>query len=139
MRMSADDFPDVPMQEMQQAHLEEIEIINAIDDLIIRVEAGGGGEVFLTEKLEELQKHTHAHFAYEEELMQKAAFPPFAMHKSAHDQFLEVLDKMMENWHNSHEIGPLDQFMRFELPRWMKQHINTMDYVTAGFLSGVMK
>lgn len=120
---------------MHDVHLEEVEMINAIYDLIIDIETGKNRRPLLSEKLDQFFAHTTTHFANEEKMMQEAHFPPYHMHKKAHDLFLGELKEVITIWNEEQSIGPIDQFMRFKLPRWMKDHISTMDYVTAGFLA----
>jgi len=110
-------------------------MINAIYDLIMAIEGGRRRRALLDEKLDELLIHTQTHFANEERLMLEANFPPYAMHRNAHNLFLEELQAAVSDWKQEQAIGPIDQFMRFTLPRWMKDHISTMDYVTAGYLA----
>lgn len=135
MKLSASDFPEVPLSEMHDLHLQEVEMINAIYDLIMAIEGGNSKQAELGEKLDALLIHTQAHFANEERLMLEAHFPPYAMHRNAHNLFLQQLQDAVSDWKQEQAIGPIDQFMRSALPRWMKDHISTMDYVTAGYLS----
>ena len=139
MKLSASDFPEVPLLEMHDVHLQEVEMINAIYELIMAIESGKSRRALLDEKLDELLIHTQAHFANEERLMQEANFPPYAMHRNAHNLFLAELQAAVSNWKQEQAIGPIDQFMRFTLPRWMKDHISTMDYVTAGYLANQLR
>ncbi|NWF38460.1 hypothetical protein F3F96_04865 [Mariprofundus sp. NF] len=139
MKLSASDFPEVPLLEMHDVHLQEVEMINAIYDLILEIESGNRKKAVLSEKLDELLIHTQEHFANEERLMLEAHFPPYAMHKNAHNLFLQELQDAVSSWKEEQAIGPIDQFMRFKLPRWMKDHISTMDYVTAGYLANQLQ
>jgi len=136
MRISIDDFTEVPYSPMQEVHLEEIEMMNAVYKLLEAVESDSGDRLLLTEKLDELLLHTREHFANEERLMREYNFPPYQMHKGSHDLFLADMEQMLMDWKSNHKIAPVGQFLRSELPSWMKQHIATMDFVTAGFLAG---
>ncbi|GAV20998.1 hemerythrin [Mariprofundus micogutta] len=136
MKISADDFAEVPSPVMHDVHLEEVEMINAIYDLIEAVDAGSAEQARLTTSLDELLLHTQEHFANEERLMSAYHFPPYVMHKGAHDLFLAGFETIIDEWKSTRQLGPVRQFMCVELPAWMKQHINSMDYVTAGFIAG---
>jgi len=138
MKLSCDDFPEVPLSEMHKVHIEEVDMINAIYDLLEAVEKGGADKALLTERLDELLEHTREHFANEERLMSEYHFPPYAMHKGVHDLFMADMEQMVADWRSTQQTGPVKQFMCVELPAWMKQHISTMDFVTAGFLAGQM-
>jgi len=135
MKISTSDFPEVPFQRMHDVHLEEVEMINDIYELIVEIEAGANKSPTLTENLDELLAHTKEHFSNEERLMQEAHFPPYSMHKGAHDLFLADLEGAVDDWRESQAIGPIAMFLRLKLPRWMKDHISSMDNVTAGFLA----
>lgn len=133
--INADEIAQVERRDMHSAHLSEIKMINEVAGLIEGIEAGSGNEHKLKRKLYSLLNHTIDHFAHEERLMMASGFPPFAMHKGAHEQFLAYMRQQLSHWENSGEIEPLANFVRNELPPWMKQHIETMDSVTAGFLT----
>ena len=139
MKLSPSDFPEVPLLEMHDVHLQEVEMINEIYDVIMEIETGKNKRPILSDKLDALLIHTKEHFANEERLMLEARFPPYAMHKNAHSLFLDELEAAVADWKDEQAIGPIDQFMRFKLPRWMKDHISTMDYVTAGYLANQLQ
>lgn len=135
MRLTADDFPEVAIRAMHDVHLEEVEMINEIYALLDAVEAGVGDPALLAGKVEAFLAHTHEHFANEERLMQQYAFPPYAMHKMAHDQFLHDMSEAVVKWKDEGDLVAIAHFMRKTLPGWMKDHIATMDFVTADFIN----
>ena len=135
MRISADDFTEVPYPPMHAIHLEEVALINSIYARIEAMEHGTTEPMLLTQRLDELFKHTTEHFAGEEQLMADCHFPAYAMHKGAHDLFLREFGQVVAAWKSNQQVGPVGQFMRQHLPAWLKQHIGTLDFVTAGFVA----
>lgn len=135
MRISSDDFVAVPYAAMHDVHLEELTIINAVYEQIEAIQNASGDKNLLSASLDALLLHTREHFANEERLMKEYSFPPYAMHKAAHDLFLAEMEQMVGDWKSTLQIEPVTRFMHINLPAWLKQHISTMDYVTAGFLA----
>jgi hemerythrin len=138
MRLRANDIPEVAVAAMHAMHLEEMEMINAIYELLEAIEAGGS-KAGLAGNLDELLDHTREHFAGEEALMEQYHFPPYPVHKDAHDLFLHKMEQIVSDWKADQRLGPVIQFMRSDLPIWIKDHIGTMDFVTAKFIAMQME
>lgn len=134
MRLTADDFPQVAVQAMHDVHLQEVDMINEIYDLLEAVEAGEGDPALLADRIDALLAHTEEHFTNEEQLMQQYGFPPYPMHKMAHDAFLHDMSEAVLQWREDGKLSVISEFMRKALPAWMRDHIATMDFVTADFI-----
>lgn len=134
MHIDPQSIPEVAMAFMQETHLEEVALLNGLYLLFDQFEAGE--EVpGLEAQVEALASHTHAHFAREEERMLKLDFPPYPIHKMAHDEYLEAFDGELNSWRSSGDVAPVITFLRETTPGWMQQHISTMDFVTANFFA----
>lgn len=123
-------LPRVALDGMNDTHLEELIVINAISAAL-----AARDENAVTEGLKQLVEHTHEHFAGEEQMMIAQAFPPYPMHKGEHDRALEVLHAVVGAWSEQHNFDLLARYIDHELPRWVIHHIETMDTVTANFLA----
>ena len=132
MKLNPSDIPEVAMPFMQETHLQEVAMLNEIFALLDKREAGETMPE-LDDKLESLATHTHAHFAREEERMLALNFPPYPVHKQAHDDYLAAFDARMDLWRKSRDVSPVAEFLTTVTPGWMQQHIATMDRVTANF------
>jgi len=75
------------------------------------------------------------HFEREERLMEQINFPPYPVHKSAHDEVLEATREVVASWKKQPDADLLESFFLQQLPPWLEQHISTMDFVTARFLA----
>lgn len=136
MKLNPSDIPEVAIAFMQETHLEEIAMLNALYVLFDKSRAGE--EIpELTNQLEAIVAHTHAHFERENEKMVELNFPPYPMHKQVHDEYLNELDDMLETWHKDNDLTPVIVFFEVTTPQWLKQHIATMDFVTANFFAMV--
>ena len=139
MRLDANVIPQVAVASMHNVHVEEVGMINAIYEMLEDIEAGGGGQAGLTESLDALLDHTREHFAGEEALMERHHFPPYPVHKAAHDAFLHDMEQMVCSWKSEQELEAVLEFMQDALPIWIMDHISTMDFVTANFVAMQME
>ncbi len=76
--------------------------------------------------LGEIYARVLAHFALEEKFMREAKSPNYAEHKSEHDEFLEVLVDIIEEFHNCSGLGS-DTVLEDQLRHWIIDHIQTRD------------
>ena len=126
------------VDEMQETHENEIEILNAIDKLATQFQMGRSTSEELEAKLDEYIEHVHAHFANEEKLMQEYDFPSYEMHKTAHDMFLMDLQSAKTQWKKRGNIEKMINFVR-KTPEWIVMHVNSVDAPTADYLAGKME
>ena len=134
MKLNPSDIPEVAMPFMQQTHLEEVAMLNALYELFDKL-ADGEDVPQLSGELEALAAHTHAHFSREEEKMLALNFPPYPIHKHAHDEYLAEFDALLDDWRKSGDVAPVADFLQNSTPDWMQQHIGCMDFVTANFFA----
>ena len=62
-------------------------------------------------------------------------FPPYPVHKHAHDEYLNEFGVLVDSWRSSGDLAPVVTFLQQTTPAWLKQHISTMDLVTANFFA----
>ena len=134
LQLKASEFSQMSTPFMQDTHEEEITMLNELYRLFARVR-NGEEALQLEEKVDTLVKHTHDHFERENEQMRIHHFPPYLIHKQVHDQHLAEMDEVVAKWKRSGDIKPLMTFFEETTPEWMRQHISTMDFVTANFLA----
>ena len=115
---------------MNHDHKEFVEILNTLLTLL----DDNSEPNSITNELASLQTHTQKHFAREEELMLKANFPPYPVHKSEHERVLFLLKEAIANWGADHDKKKLTALLQDQLPEWLVQHVASMDMVTSQFL-----
>jgi len=135
----AQQVEDLDVEEMQETHESEIEILNEIDKLATYYGMDKTDEKLkaLEEKIEEYLVHVKTHFANEERLMKKYDFPKYDMHKMAHDMFLMDLDITIKQWRKFGDIEKVTNFIR-KSPEWIVLHINTVDAPTSAYIAHMM-
>ena len=135
MLIDKTDLPVVAMDFMNDVHEEDREIINELFELILTYEneATMTNKENINAKYQQWTQHTIEHFQGEEVKMQKLNFPPYPMHKGEHDQALEQMDAVFQQWNDSSDVKVLKTYFIEVMPQWLVQHIQTMDTVTASF------
>ncbi len=127
-------IPRVPAEFMNRVHDEEAEMLERLQQQISALRSGEMSLQDLDPLVDELLSHMIEHFEREEQLMQQIGFPPYPMHKSAHDEVLEATRGVVDAWKQQPDAELLERFFLQQLPQWLEQHIATMDFVTARFL-----
>ena len=130
-----DEIPIIAHDSMHQTHLEEVVLINELGYKIEQGIDGNGDKDIITEKLKEWVEHTREHFGEENRLMEEFDFPAYPMHKAEHEKVLNQIESLENLWINNGQLEPIAEFIFMEWPTWFDNHVNTMDLVTAQFLS----
>lgn len=102
-------------------HEQMIQQINALyDQLSAPVEAANVVAV-----LGEIHADISAHFALEERLMQKADYVEYEDHKEDHEELLDQIHDLMENFFNDPEAG--QELLKSQLSDWFGRHFVSFD------------
>lgn len=80
-------------------------------------------------------EHNRAHFAREEEAMQRYAFPPYPVHKAEHDRVLVQLEDLLVAAEASQGVQSMRRAVEQDIPAWLQQHVQSMDLVTARWIA----
>lgn len=127
--ITQEQLPMVAMDSMNDTHLEDLLMINAISKALENQEV----EKVQT-MMQELIEHTVAHFSGEEEMMREKMFPPYPIHKGEHDRALNELRVVAQNFEETKDTKALKNYIDNALSPWLIEHIQTLDTVTAMFL-----
>ena len=128
--ITQEQLPMVAMPSMNDTHLEDILIINRLSDAINAQAVESVNSI-----LKELVEHTITHFSGEEEMMREKMFPPYPVHKGEHDRALNELKSVANHFYESKDLDFAKQYVDATLIPWLIQHIETLDTVTALFLT----
>ena len=128
--ISQEELPLVALSSMNDTHLEELILINHLSKALETEDTKA-----ISSYAEALIAHSVTHFEGEEILMQRYAFPPYPKHKGEHDRALAELRAQVASWHNRRDIASFAYYVNVTLPRWIVQHVQSMDTVTANFLA----
>jgi len=102
-------------------HEQMIQQINALyDQLSVPVDAANVEAV-----LGEIHADISAHFALEERLMQKADYVEYEDHKEDHEELLDQIHDLMENFFNNPDAG--QKLLKSQLSDWFGRHFASFD------------
>lgn len=132
-------IPQLALESMNKVHREEVVLINQLAALVQQTKDQQADNAAITEKLHEWVQHTREHFTSEEQLMMDYAFPAYFIHASEHERVMTLIQGLQNQWLDRNEIKPLYEFVFSNWPRWFNDHVNSMDRVTAEFISQRMK
>ena len=128
--ITQEQLPMVAMPSMNDTHLEDIIIVNRLSSAIDTQDSEEVAKIFA-----ELVEHTIVHFSGEEEMMREKMFPPYPVHKGEHDRALNELKSVANHFYESKDLDFAKQYVEGKLIPWLIQHIETLDTVTAVFLT----
>jgi hemerythrin len=134
MLLEKTELPVVAIEEMNKTHENEVEIINALYNLIIAYRDGQPLETELSAAVDQFGGHVEHHFSREEQMMEQYGFPAFQIHKGEHDRVRIELQTLLNAWREGKDIDPLASYLENIHPGWAKNHIATMDMMTAMFI-----
>lgn len=107
--------------EVDEEHREMIELINECYERLGGVQDSLAIEQFLGE----IYVGVSSHFALEEQVMHKAAYPEYAAHKEDHEELLDQIRDLMDSFLDDPEGGA--QLLRDRLGDWFGNHFATFD------------
>lgn len=128
-------IPSVPVASMNQTHREEVDLVNRLGTQLAEGMQGTPDTEGITATLTDWVEHTRHHFEEENLLMRQYGFPARVMHEEEHKRVLALLEKQLRLWRERRGIEALADFVFEEWPVWFDSHVNTMDWVTARFIS----
>lgn len=138
MLIAQKEIPQVSQGFMNTTHSEEVDIINILFEEILAFEKGSSTVENVNKLYQEWIQHTIDHFTNEEVEMIEAEFPPYPIHKEAHDNALQQMNEVFDAWQKSREIKILKMYFIEVVPQWLVAHISSMDAMTANFIGGGM-
>lgn len=129
------DIPGIAVPSMDATHHEEVALVNEIGKLILAGQAGELDREALLRKLNEWVEHTRVHFARENQLMEENHFPAYVIHSQEHRQALAGLEATCQDWRERGDLQALADYVFTLWPEWFRTHVNSMDAMTAIYLS----
>lgn len=127
---SPNNLPQVALEFMNSVHGEELALVN---ELLTQLD-DENNHAQISAQLSAWVMHTQAHFERENFLMQTYHFFAYPLHSSEHVQALQQLKAVQAAWEASANREALSAYIQ-TWRNWLQQHISTMDFVTAQFLS----
>lgn len=110
---------DVGVDQMNQEHQKLIDLMNYFADIAEK----GVPRPEAVKALEALGAYTTEHFAHEEVVMERMAFPDVAKHKLIHRSLLKQFGEHAEKFKATGKSAELLMFLKV----WLKSHIKGID------------
>lgn len=139
--LNPSEVPHVALDFMNDDHATATKMANQLHQSITAARNGNdnnshiNNNSHITQLLTELYEHNAEHFAREEAQMIKANFPPYDCHKGEHERVLVQMQEVLKTWQDAHDLSALEHYLSDIMVPWFIQHINTMDTVTAMYIS----
>ncbi|TCK04029.1 bacteriohemerythrin [Phorcysia thermohydrogeniphila] len=131
MLIPLEKLPLVAYSGMNDVHRRELEILNRLYEAI----SEGRDTEEISALFDAFVEDIRQHFAYEEDLMRKTAFFAYHCHSEEHKRVLREIEEVKRRWEETKDVGVLKRYFEKVFKPWIKDHILTMDTVTAQWLS----
>ena len=135
MLIQIEQLPRVALERMNKVHEKEIEIMNELYQLLQDYEKGNASIEDIDKAFNEFLEDVKYHFSSEQEMMEQYNFFAYPMHRGEHDMALGQLQNLQKNWEKNKNPEIIKSYLENQFLPWLINHIQTMDTVTAHFLS----
>ena len=116
---------------IDQQHKELIDALNAL----LSAMASSRGKEEVGKLLKFLGDYTVSHFAAEEQIMGRNAYPGFAAHKAQHEAFIGDFKKLAADFAQAGPSTSLAIKLNGKVCQWLRDHIGGMDRELATFVN----
>lgn len=128
-------IPRVALERMNRVHEKEIDILNELYETIKEFENEEKTIEDIDRVFNEFLKDVDYHFSSEQEMMEQYNFFAYPMHRGEHDMVRGQLASLKKKWEKEKNPEIIKSYIEKEFIPWLINHIQTMDTVTAHFLS----
>ena len=135
MLIEIEQLPKVALERMNKVHEKEIEILNELYQLLQEYEKDDVSIEEIDRAFNEFLEDVKYHFSSEQEMMEQYNFFAYPMHRGEHDMVLGQLQNLQKNWEKNKNPEIIKSYLETQFLPWLINHIQTMDTVTAHFLS----
>lgn len=135
MLVQIEQLPRVALERMNKVHEKEIEIMNKLYQLLQDYEKGNASIEDIEKAFNEFVEDVKYHFSSEQEMMEQYNFFAYPMHRGEHDMVLGQIQSLQKNWEKNKNPDIIKSYLENQFLPWLINHIQTMDTVTAHFLS----
>ncbi|HHD83883.1 MAG TPA: hypothetical protein ENK93_03300, partial [Campylobacteraceae bacterium] len=111
--MREEQLPLVAVAGINDAHLEEMLIINRLEEAAERNDTETVSQI-----LGSLLEHTRSHFQEEEKRMEGSGYPAIREHKSEHERHLRELGFLQKHFDTHKDTKAIDVYIKGNLVAW---------------------
>ena len=127
--ISLDETDNLNVGEMDSQHQRLFALVNNLHQAM----ASPQGIDAVSRALEELVDFTRIHFATEEALMTRYAYPDYAKHREEHQVLLQDVGQLLQRFHDGDVL--ISFAIELDLEAWALRHIEVSDKPLATFLN----
>jgi len=127
--ISWDQTAALNVEEIDSQHQRLFALVNDLHQAMSSPEGAGD----LSRALEELIDFTRVHFATEESLMTRHAYPEYDKHRAEHLALLQDVGQLLQRFRDGDVLIPFA--IELDLEAWAIKHIETSDKPLAAFLN----
>jgi len=131
MLIKENEIPRVALNDMNEVHDVETEIVNKLYDAIVKNEDAAEILKYFDEFLNDVINH----FTFEQGLMERYNFFAYPMHRAEHDRVLYELKSLEKMLKEKGDIKTVKDYLENVFKPWIINHVQTMDTVIAIYLS----
>jgi hemerythrin len=131
MLIKENEIPRVALNDMNKVHDVEIEIVNKLYDAIVKNEDIAEILKYFDEFLNDVINH----FTFEQGLMEKYNFFAYPIHRAEHERVLYELKSLEKILKEKGDMKTVKDYLENVFKPWIINHVQTMDTVTAMYLS----
>lgn len=139
MLLNINEIPKVALDEMNSVHSTEIEIVNKLYQELDRFDQTQDSYEEILKLFEEFLKDVENHFSFEQGLMEKYNFFAYPMHRGEHDRVIYELRSLEKILKDKKDVKSVKDYLLYNFKPWIINHVQTMDTVTAMYLSNFVK
>ena len=114
-------LPHVAYPVMNKVHEEEVDMLNSLEEIL-------KDEVLDISKIDELLATLLEH-------TKEVLFPAMVMHQGEHLRVINEMKMVVNRWELTRDPALIREYFLGTLVEWLMLHINTMDNITAQFIS----
>lgn len=138
MLISPQEMPKVAVDEMNEVHSTEVEILNKLYEKILEFENDSSKFDEVVKLFDEFLNDVIQHFSFEQNMMEETNFFAYSMHRGEHDRVLFELKSLEKMLKEKNDVKTLKEYLVYNFKPWIINHVKTMDTVTAMYLSNFL-
>lgn len=138
MLINPQEMPKVAVDEMNEVHSTEVEILNKLYEKILEFENDSSKFDEVVKLFDEFLNDVIQHFSFEQNMMEETNFFAYSMHRGEHDRVLFELKSLEKMLKEKNDVKTLKEYLVYNFKPWIINHVKTMDTVTAMYLSNFL-
>lgn len=138
MFIAIEELPKVAVDEMNDVHQNEVNIVNKLYEDIVNYESGHSDLEKVKDSFAHFLNDVISHFTFENELMKEYNFFAYNMHRAEHDRVISELKYLEKILNEKGDVKAVKDYLICNFKPWLISHVQSMDTVTAMYISNII-